>query len=300
MTFGYFALMSFGFCQDLAAGKTNTFHLMTISCRWHSATLQASKACNVEPSSRRATLHIDAVDQKLQELRQKWMLGSMSYTTMDRYGDVKHIYAPQKANQYVKGIWWPDYGPMTIDFCDQNKMHPTNTIFENQIAKKTPARRDLVANPMGPATQTMPQFRRQPPTEALWSSTIIQPYKSGGRAREIFEGAWHRRAHESRHRHEEAQAENFAQRSMRQQELSMTFSPQRSMARSLSRLPSVGSIDEAPAWVAASTISSRPFDAAGLNGNARGRVYKDGASEIGLDPESPSAKTLARSRSMLL
>lgn len=222
----------------------------------------------------------------------------MSYTTMDRYGDVKHIYAPQAANQYVKGIWWPDYGPTTIDFCDQNKMHPTNTIFENQIAKEAPLKRDLVARPMGPShAQTMPQFRRQPPTEALWSSTIIQPYKSGGRAKEMFEGAWHRRANESRHRHEEALAETLAQRSMRQQELSMTFSPQRSMARSMSRLPSVGSLPEAAAWVAPST---RPFDAAGLNGNARGSVYRDGASEIGLDPESPTAKTLVKSRSFLL
>ena len=69
MTFGYLESWCQSFCHDLAAGKTNTFHLMTISCRWHSATLQASKACNVEPSSRWATMHIDAVDQKLQELR---------------------------------------------------------------------------------------------------------------------------------------------------------------------------------------------------------------------------------------
>ena len=50
--------------------------------------------------------------------------------------------------------------------------------------------------------------------------------------------------------------------------------------------------------MASSTISSRPWerqkvlkegllrlDAAGLNGNARGGVYKDGSSEVGLDPE---------------
>ena len=69
MAFGYLESWCQSFCHDLAAGKTNTFHLMTISCRWHSATLQASRACNVEPSSRWATMHIDAVYQKLQELR---------------------------------------------------------------------------------------------------------------------------------------------------------------------------------------------------------------------------------------
>lgn len=225
----------------------------------------------------------------------------MSYTTMDKFGDVKHIYAPPKANQFVKGIWWPDYGPMTIDFCDQTKMHPTNNIFTNQIEKKAARKRDLLAEPMGHGQTPMPQFRRQPPTEALWSSTIIQPYKSGGKPKEIFEGAWHRRAHESQHRHEEARAEQFATRTMRQQELSMSFSPQRSMASSTSRFPAIGgsSFGEGPGWVASSTISSRPLDAAGLNGNARGRVYKDGSSEIGLDPESPTARTLVKSRSTL-
>ncbi|CAE7886300.1 unnamed protein product, partial [Symbiodinium sp. KB8] len=235
----------------------------------------------------------------------------MSYTTMDRYGEVKHIYAPAKANQYVKGIWWPDYGPMTIDFCDQVKMHPTNTIFENQIAKPVKSKRDLLARPFGSrGAAPEPQFRRQPHTEALWSSTIIQPYKSGGRKPETFEGAWHRKAHQSHNAHEEAQAEQLALRSMRQQEMSATFSPKRSMSTAsfsrsfhgglspLSReidLP-VGS-GEVPSWVASSTISSRPLDAAGLNGNARGSVYRDGASEAGLDPESATARVLARSRS---
>mmetsp|Transcript_2573 Transcript_2573/g.6178 ORF Transcript_2573/g.6178 Transcript_2573/m.6178 type:complete len:165 (+) Transcript_2573:66-560(+) len=151
-----------------------------------------------------------------------------------------------------------------------------------------------------------PQFRRQPHTEALWSSTIIQPYKSGGRAKETFEGAWHRKANESRNAHEEAQAEQLMKRSMKQQELTATFSPKRSLSSaSLNRSFHSGVIpdlslpppDEAPAWVASSTLCSRPLDAAGLNGNARGRLYRDGASEAGIDPESATARVLARSRS---
>ncbi|CAJ1368961.1 unnamed protein product [Effrenium voratum] len=217
----------------------------------------------------------------------------MSYSTMDKFGDMKHIYAPPRSDAFVRGIWWPDYGPMTVEFSNQAKMHPTNTIFENQIAKPVKAKRDLMARPMGRPEPPMPQFRRQPPTEALWSSTIIQPYKSGGRMPEIFEGAWHRKAHQSHTAHEEAVAETLTRRTLKQQELSMSLSPKRSLSCSLSPC----SLPKSPSWVAA---SSRPLDAAGLNGNARGRVYKDGASELGLDPECAAARTLEKSRSFTM
>ena len=48
-------------------------------------------------------------------------------------------------------------------------MHPTNTIFQNQMEKKAAHRaKDVLSDPMT-RQRPLPQFRRQPPTEALWS-----------------------------------------------------------------------------------------------------------------------------------
>eukprot|EP00440_Ansanella_granifera_P023304 gb/GFBE01025307.1/.p1 GENE.gb/GFBE01025307.1/~~gb/GFBE01025307.1/.p1 ORF type:complete len:244 (+),score=26.59 gb/GFBE01025307.1/:1-732(+) len=236
----------------------------------------------------------------------------MSYTTMNRYGEVKHIYAPA-ATPYVRGIWWPDFGPMTTAFSDQPKMHPTNTIFQNQMVKHSKANKELLANPMGQGGQSEPQFRKPAPqTEALWSSTIIQPYKSGGHAKERMEGAWHSKAKASHDAHEEVQATLLAKRTMDKQTLSATVSPTRSMSSpslggagcslvgGASQMFSSGMLPDeasAPAWIARGTISSRPMDAAGLKGGSRSGLYKDGLSHAGLDPTSPTATILANNRS---
>jgi hypothetical protein len=235
----------------------------------------------------------------------------MSYTTMDKFGNMNHTYSPARGNSYIKNLWWPDFGA-SVDFSDQPKLHPTNTIFENAIVKPGKPKEAMMAEPQrGPTGAVLgrgqhrdTQFRRVPQTEALWSSTMLMPYKSGGHAAEKMEGAWHSKAKASHDKHEEVQATLIAKRTMNKQTLTASISPMRSMSSpTLSR--SIGSlgggsldcVDVAPSWVASKTISSRPFDAAGLSGGARSRLYKDGASEFGLDPDSQTATVIARTRS---
>eukprot|EP00930_Biecheleria_cincta_P032666 TRINITY_DN22654_c0_g1_i1.p1 TRINITY_DN22654_c0_g1~~TRINITY_DN22654_c0_g1_i1.p1 ORF type:complete len:271 (+),score=19.65 TRINITY_DN22654_c0_g1_i1:90-815(+) len=236
----------------------------------------------------------------------------MSYTTMDKFGNVSHTYSPARGNSYIKNLWWPDFGSSSVDFSDQPRLHPTNTIFENVIVKPSKPREVMMAEPrrgptgaiLGRGQHSDAQFRRVPQTEALWSSTMLMPYKSGGRPTEKMEGAWHSKAKASHDKHEEVQATLIAKRTMNKQTLSACMSPMRSLSspmlsRSANSLAggSLDFVDEAPSWVASKTISSRPLDAAGLAGGARSRVYKDGASGLGLDPESQTATVLARTRS---
>mmetsp|Transcript_42462 Transcript_42462/g.76308 ORF Transcript_42462/g.76308 Transcript_42462/m.76308 type:complete len:237 (+) Transcript_42462:87-797(+) len=234
----------------------------------------------------------------------------MSYSTLDRFLNVKTTYAPANKNTYVKGIWWPDYGPTTTEFVDQHKMHPTNTIFETQVVRHTKAHKEVLAEPMGASSSKgskLDQFRRQPATEALWSSTIIQPYKSGGAAKEKMEGAWNSKARAASLAHEEAQATMLAKRTMDKQTITASMSPMRSLSsptlgfgNSLGGGSMMSSLvlesQDTPPWIAKSTFGSRPMDGAGLGGGPNARVYKDGASEIGLDPESATATVIARTR----
>jgi len=230
---------------------------------------------------------------------------------MDKFLNVKHTYAPANRNSYVKNYWWPDFGPSTIEFSDQYKMHPTNTIFENQIVKGAKPRQELLADAMGRGSSSSSQppdqqFRRQPHTEALWSSTIIQPYKSGGHPKEKIEGAWNSKHRADSVAHEEAQATLLAKRTMNQQTLSAIMSPMRSMrsmssptvgfGNSLGGLSKNGVVDEDAPWLAQSTMTRRPMDTAGLAGGPRSRFYKDGSSELGLDPESATATVIAQTR----
>mmetsp|Transcript_100878 Transcript_100878/g.314480 ORF Transcript_100878/g.314480 Transcript_100878/m.314480 type:complete len:249 (-) Transcript_100878:170-916(-) len=136
----------------------------------------------------------------------------MSYTTMNRYGEVKHTYNAVKSTGFVQGAWWPDFGPMSYDYSYQEKMHPTNTIFNNVIDRhRNRPEVEVVADRMvqgaagasrssssRPAASPQRQFRRPlPATEALYKSTIIQPYKSGGRGHGNLgkgrEGSWYER-----------------------------------------------------------------------------------------------------------
>eukprot|EP00931_Biecheleriopsis_adriatica_P073510 TRINITY_DN47779_c0_g1_i1.p1 TRINITY_DN47779_c0_g1~~TRINITY_DN47779_c0_g1_i1.p1 ORF type:complete len:238 (+),score=36.95 TRINITY_DN47779_c0_g1_i1:105-818(+) len=235
----------------------------------------------------------------------------MSYTTTNKYLEVRHTYAPPKQS-YVRGIWWPDFGPMTAEYSDQVKMHPTNTIFENQIVKPGAAKKELLADPMSKKGPVEQRFRKPAPqTEALWSSTIIQPYKSGGHAKERMEGAWHSKAKASHDAHEEAQATLIAKRTMDRQTLTASMSPTRSLSSpALNSLGGAGcsliggssifsslADEAAPSWVASQTIASRELDSAGLCGaGGKSSMYKTGASEFGLDPSSAAATVIARTR----
>jgi len=106
----------------------------------------------------------------------------MSYTTLNRFLEPKHVYAPGQASEYTAGIWWPDFGPCSYDYSEQHKMHPTNTMFKNQLAIPK-ERRDAAAAAAAAAAQPpVPQFRRNPHTEALYKSVTVMPYKSGTRA----------------------------------------------------------------------------------------------------------------------
>ncbi|CAE8682752.1 unnamed protein product [Polarella glacialis] len=248
---------------------------------------------------------------------------------MDRYGDVKHIYAPPNVRSNgsggrVPGMWWPDYGPMTVAFSEQYGLHPTNTIFQNVMAKPQ-KRKELMADPIAreassggrggpPPLNREPleretQFRRVPHTEALMSSTFIQPYKSGGAAKEIRVGAWHTRALESHEAHEEAQATLMSRRTLTKQTLQSTMSPTRTLSApslglgsrgSATWHPSGGSGGEAsPSWIAPHTVASRPLDAAGLakTASSMNSHHVTGLSDFGINPECASATFLA-SRSM--
>lgn len=210
----------------------------------------------------------------------------MSYTTMDRFGDASHTYAPGKSTGYTPGVWWPDYGPSTTDYNYQAKMHPTNTIFENLFEKfragasggSTPVQ---VFRPGGhasvrlPAGQEIatPQFRRPVPScEALFASTIIQPYKSGGRARSIKEGSWYKTAAELDCA-DGAQPPSTGPRPLFSRSPS---APALDAARGGARISgraALGAGPELPSWVASRTVVSRPADAAGLKGSSAQRYH---------------------------
>lgn len=244
----------------------------------------------------------------------------MSYTTMNRYGEVSHVYAPTSATGYIRGCWWPDFGPRTAEYSHQHNMHPTNTIFENQMVKH---KNLLSSKSMGSSegshrSREAPsvQFRRPAPqTEALWSSTIIQPYRSGGHARAIAEGAWHQKALVSHESHEEAQSTLKFKKALERDSVTQSFSPTRSrsapqllrpLASGKPLLPGgspllLNSADHAdedpnskPSWLASSTLYSRPTDAAGMAGTTKHRFHITGARDFGLEPGSPTARILGQ------
>jgi hypothetical protein len=125
----------------------------------------------------------------------------MVYTTMDKYGDVLHTKYGGKLDlggcRTGSGTWWPDFGTTCRDFSPGGINHPTEFVFQNAVvgkcgerASSEPATKPKVAQPMRRQEEEKPtQFRHpQPEREALMKSTMIMPYKSGGR-RKCAEGS---------------------------------------------------------------------------------------------------------------
>eukprot|EP00439_Symbiodinium_sp_Y106_P078039 s2013_g16.t2 len=119
--------------------------------------------------------------------------------------------------------------PMTIDFCDQLKMHPTNTIAPSSRAK-LPSRSQSATCQWARRAQLQSPNSAGNPTSKPFGAPPSSSPTSEGRKPETFEDAWHRKVHESHHAHAEGQAEQLALRSMRQQEVIATFSPKRSLS----------------------------------------------------------------------
>lgn len=127
---------------------------------------------------------------------------AIAFNVTDRFGGQTLSYragvAPRgqgAGNRTGCGAYWPDYGSSTMDFSFQEGCNPTKTIFDRNVAPHSAA--GLFEHPASP-TKTLTatrahnlhearereqfqQFRHPAPhTEALWASTHVQPYKSGG------------------------------------------------------------------------------------------------------------------------
>mmetsp|Transcript_80629 Transcript_80629/g.168097 ORF Transcript_80629/g.168097 Transcript_80629/m.168097 type:complete len:392 (-) Transcript_80629:27-1202(-) len=122
----------------------------------------------------------------------------MSYTTQNRYNEPRHIYCPPKGGKgtYIPGTWWPDFGPMSYDYSEQYKMHPTNTVFKNQMAipleRKNLMKEEELARAEGRSRIPEPTktiFRKDPIREALYASTFIPSFRTGGRHDHSKEGS---------------------------------------------------------------------------------------------------------------
>lgn len=240
----------------------------------------------------------------------------MSYGVRDRFGGLNVDYDHRRCvadNRFSGcGTWWPDFGPRRTDFNDAGTCHPTSTIFENVIEKPAKQRAAALAGAEGslrqfrhPGTtdedfekyrEQRRQFRNPDPArDALWKSTIIQPYKSGGRLQRDIVGAWSRDEAKDIEKHSGAaagQASGLASlspkmvRSLSQPSLAAasfsksiaTLGQSIDQSASFSKRP--GDSDSAsqhssafesvaaseppmPQWVASRTFATRPVDAAG-------------------------------------
>jgi len=89
----------------------------------------------------------------------------MSYSTMDRYGDLKTTFvhhrggAPPDAN--CIRTWWPDFGPGSQDFSQQRRSHPSEGIFESVVEPKRWSHEGRPASMSQPALAE--QFRNPAP-----------------------------------------------------------------------------------------------------------------------------------------
>eukprot|EP00420_Gonyaulax_spinifera_P000208 CAMPEP_0197939626 /NCGR_PEP_ID=MMETSP1439-20131203/119973_1 /TAXON_ID=66791 /ORGANISM="Gonyaulax spinifera, Strain CCMP409" /LENGTH=281 /DNA_ID=CAMNT_0043562755 /DNA_START=59 /DNA_END=904 /DNA_ORIENTATION=+ len=173
---------------------------------------------------------------------------------MNKYGEVTHSYHAAKGGGFIKGSWWPDFGPSSYDYSNQNRLHPTNTIFATQI-ERGQGRGELLAEKMprsrscGSSASPFQQFRRPAPaTEALYGSTVIPPSKSGGKKHNTLgngkEGSWHEKpAAPAQGETLEAGAREFVTATMSSMRGGntadgMTMSVNRSMTTSLAQRPS--------------------------------------------------------------
>lgn len=242
----------------------------------------------------------------------------MSYTTLNRMGEPTHIYVPSKQASFVPGTWWPDFGPSSNDFCYQEKKHPTITVFRTQM-QEPQDRRNAAAR--GEKLPTLPQpgevrvgrtederpvqFRRNPSTEALYSSTAIRPYKSGGH----MTGGKERHCYQFGAARTPPALENEAQAYaglLSRSQSSPSVSP--TLPTSLVRLresqpvapeaagpasrtsAAVGqgaSLATLPGWVAGSTVFSRPPGAAGHGGTTKNKHLRTGLATGGASETLP-------------
>jgi hypothetical protein len=219
--------------------------------------------------------------------------GAMSYSTLSRNLDPIHTYTSTKAEKFIPGVWWPDFGPLTADYSYQIKMHPTNTIHENLFEKQNQAPAQS-----GARDAPLTVFRRQPTREALYNSTIIQPYRKGGRP----EGLQMDKRDPQRAALRECPTLSKLSQTTDLVQLSKSIrscrsgvaSPTSVMGRASSS-SAIGSMcsnsdeDGAPTWLARRTIISRPPDAAGQAASSRFANHSKGPTEVSF------AGTLGRS-----
>jgi len=209
---------------------------------------------------------------------------AMSYSTLNRFSEPLQCYAPPSKGGYIPGTWWPDFGPCSNEFSEQHKMHPTNTIFRTHF-EETKERSDLLARPASELERerdNLTQFRRNPSTEALYKSTIIQPYKSGGHASSKRELANYQAAATREPPAIERERNAFGEHLTKTLSLpALTSTLPTSLVRlregSGARISAIGAGAMSvrtqggalPEWLAPNTIASRPPDAAGHAGTTR-------------------------------
>lgn len=122
----------------------------------------------------------------------------MVYTTIDKHGDVLHTKYGGQPNlggcRTGCGTWWPDFGPTVRDFSPGGINHPTEFVFQREVASCVQRANSEPKKPKPPMAQPFrkshfdiedekpAQFRHpQPQREALMKSVGNMPYKSGGR-----------------------------------------------------------------------------------------------------------------------
>eukprot|EP00928_Gymnodinium_smaydae_P081453 TRINITY_DN64974_c0_g1_i1.p1 TRINITY_DN64974_c0_g1~~TRINITY_DN64974_c0_g1_i1.p1 ORF type:complete len:292 (-),score=36.58 TRINITY_DN64974_c0_g1_i1:104-979(-) len=127
---------------------------------------------------------------------------SIAYSTLGKYGDVGIYYNArarplETSNRNGCGTWWPDYGPTTRDFSYMKNSHPTDSVFENVVqpfCQNQINQRRLngsYSDVSGESSGAPQQFRHPAPQrEALYSSTIVLPYKKGGRRKVDDDNHW--------------------------------------------------------------------------------------------------------------
>lgn len=228
----------------------------------------------------------------------------MSYTVMNKNLDMFHTYVPSKTEAYVPGIWWPDHGNNCPNLAIMN---PTNTMFKNAFEKgkaQSSTGPQLMQDASLRDVAPLQQIRHpMPATEALYKSTIIQPYKSGGRlpngkesgpirvigeppllsaARQSFNASMTLSPADNRSMRMNRSASDSAMRSMK-----ITEAP-------TPRSDSGASVIGAPSWIANQTFMSRQGDAAGQAGTTVFKHHYKGSPK----EEGELGRTLASSRTI--
>lgn len=102
------------------------------------------------------------------------LLQVMSYSTLDRYGGIKTVYASARErgpSGSTGPTWWPDFGPSTHDFSSQPRSHPSEHIFDHVMQPKKWSTAPKSAPNLGPPVAT--QMRDPDPARnALFNKTV--------------------------------------------------------------------------------------------------------------------------------